>query len=298
MNDVFTSIKRTPYQSLASFLILFFTLFMTIFFFTLISFLHGVLTYVEAKPQVTVYFKTDVEEEEITKIKETVMSSDKASEVKYVSKSEALALYRKLNKDNPLLLEMVSSDILPASLEIYAKKPAFLTEIAEFLKKQPEVDEVDFQKSIVDKLLSLTAVVRAITLGIFIFLLIITFVVLMTITAFKIALKKEELELLRLLGATGWYVKKPFLFEGMFFGFFAATFAHIVFYSIIFVTKGVVGGYLVGLGSVPFYAIPRLTLHVWPPNVPFIVFSYVLIVLFGVVVGLIGNLLATGKYIK
>ncbi|HLC94440.1 MAG TPA: permease-like cell division protein FtsX [Patescibacteria group bacterium] len=298
MNDVFTSIKRTPYQSLASFLILFFTLFMTIFFFTLISFLHGVLTYIEAKPQVTVYFKTDVEEEEITKIKETVMSSDKASEVKYVSKSEALALYRKLNKDNPLLLEMVSSDILPASLEIYAKKPAFLTEIAEFLKKQPEVDEVDFQKSIVDKLLSLTAVVRAITLGIFIFLLIITFVVLMTITAFKIALKKEELELLRLLGATGWYVKKPFLAEGIFFGFFAATLAHIVFYGIIFATKGIVGGYLIGLGSVPFYTIPMLTLHVWPPNIPFIIFSYVLIVLFGVAVGLIGNLLATGKYIK
>src|SRR3989338_6751349 len=230
MNDVFTSIKRTPYQSLASFLILFFTLFMTIFFFTLISFLHGVLTYIEAKPQVTVYFKTDVEEEEITKIKETVMSSDKASEVKYVSKSEALALYRSLNKDNPLLLEMVSADILPASLEIYAKKPAYLQEIASFLKKQKGVDEVSYQKNVVDQLLALTDILRKLSLAVFLLLIFISIIVLMTVTAFKIALRKDEFELLRYLGASHWYIQKPFLKEGIFFGFVSATGAFAVFY--------------------------------------------------------------------
>ena len=69
-----------------------------------------------------------------------------------MSKDEALQIYKDLNKNNPLLLEMVTAEILPASLEVYATKPEYLSEIAEFLKKQQGIDEVVFQKNIVDKL--------------------------------------------------------------------------------------------------------------------------------------------------
>src|SRR3990167_9827802 len=100
---------------------------------------------------------------------------------------------------------MVSAEILPASLEVKAEKPEYLAEIATSLKKQPGIDEVVFQKDIVDKLLIFTKVVRRISLFILILLLAITFIVLMTTTAFKISLKKDEIELLRLLGALTFY---------------------------------------------------------------------------------------------
>jgi len=54
--------------------------------------------------------------------------------VKYMSKDDAYALYKKLNKDNPLLLEMVTTGYSSASLEIYAKKPTYLPEICQLFK--------------------------------------------------------------------------------------------------------------------------------------------------------------------
>lgn len=298
MNNIFKSVRRTPYQSLAAFLILFLTLFMALFFFHLTSFFYGFLAYLETKPQVTVYFKTETPESDILKLKSTIVNSGKSLSVKYVSREEALKIYRGLNKDNPLLLEMVSAEILPASLEIYAKKPAYLEEIANFLKKQPGVDEVNFQKNIINQLLSLTAVLRKLSLTIFIFLLVLAIMVLMTMTAFKIALRKDEFELLRYLGASRWYVRRPFLAEGALFGVVSATVAMAVFYGIFLAAEPFLKNYLVGIQPLPFYHLNQFNLFVWPPSLSFIGLAYILTLVFGVGIGVIGNLLSTFKYLK
>ncbi len=297
MNEILTSVRRTPYQSLASFLILFFTLFLTLFFFNLTSFFNGILSFVETKPQVTVYFQSTTKENDIFKIRDTVQASGKALSIKYVSKEDALGIYKDLNKNNPLLLEMVSADILPASLEIYAKQPSYLVEIATFTRKQPGVDEVIFQKDIIDKLLSLTTVLRRMSLAILIFLLVISFIVLMTTTAFKIALKKDEIELMRLLGASKFYVQKPFLYEGALFGLVAGTLAFVIYYLIFLYVSPFLSSYLAGVPRLSFYGLSNLGLYVWPPTPSYIALSYVLTASFGILIGFIGNYLSTSKYI-
>ncbi len=297
MRSFIQSAKRTPYQSLASMLILFFTLYMALFFFTLTSFFSSMLSYVETRPQVTVYFNTTTKLDQINRLKDAIIQSQKAISVKYVSQDQALKIYRDLNRDNPQLLEMVSADILPASLEVYAKKPEYLTEIAAFLQKQPGVDEVNFQKNIVDKLHTLTTVLRGVSTGIFAFLLFTSIIVLITTTAFKIALKKDEIELLDLLGATKFYIRKPFLQEGMFFGFLSGTAAFVLFYGIFFGLKPFLTSYLIGIPTLSFYGLNSLQLFVWPPSIAFIGLSYLLIISFGMIIGLIGNYIATSKYI-
>lgn len=298
MREIITSAKRTPYQSLASFLILFFTLFLWLFFFNLTSFFNGILSYVETRPQVTVYFQNETKENEIFEMRDAVMKTGKVLSVKYVSKQEALEIYRDLNKNNPLLLEMVTADILPASLEVYAKSPTYLLEIAEFLKKQPGVDEVIFQKAIVDKLVALTTTLRRLSVFILLFLLVISFIVLMTTTAFKIALKKDEIELLRLLGATQFYIRKPLLLEGVVYGIAGGTLAFVVFYGVFLYFSPFLGSYLAGVPQLPLYNLSILNLYVWPPSLNFIVFSYLTTALLGAAIGFAGNLLSTSKYIK
>lgn len=298
MKTIFESIKRTPYQSIASFLILFFTLFLTLFFFTLTSFFSGMLDYVEAKPQVTVYFQPTVSESDIFKVRDDLTQSGKTASIKYVSREEALKVYREMNKSNPLLLEMVSSDILPASLEVYAKEPEYLNQIADYLKNKPGIDEVEFQKNIVDKLMSITDILRKVSIFIFAFLLIISFVVLMTTTAFKIALKKEEIELMQLLGASKAYIRRPYLVEGMFFGLVSGTFAFIIYYGVFFLLSGFLNNYLTGISNLEFYGLGSFGLFVWPPSISFIALSYFITIFFGLVIGLIGNFLSTSKYIE
>ena len=79
---------------------------------------------------------------------------------------------------------MVSADILPASLEIYAKS-FDLPEIADQLNKLTGVDEVSHQRDVIDKLLSLTTLLRRVSVLILIFLVVVVFIVLMTTTALK-----------------------------------------------------------------------------------------------------------------
>lgn len=298
MKDLFTSIRRTPYQSLASFLILFFTLFLTLFFFHMTSFFYGLLGFVETKPQITVYFQTQVKEDAISEIKQEVEASGKISSVKYISKKQALEIYQNLNKNNPLLLEMVSADILPASLEIYATKPQYLKDIAQTLRSQNIVDEVVFQEDILDKLLSLTGTLRKVSFTILTVLILISFIVLMTTSAFKIALKKDEIELLQLVGATKWYVQKPFLLEGLLFGATSATLSFLVFFGIFYYLKMFLDSYLAGVTNLPFYHLDSWGFYVWPPSLKYIALTFVGINLFGMVIGYVGNYLATSKYIK
>src|SRR3989339_601162 len=152
MREIISSIKRTPYQSLTAFLVLLLTLFLSLILFVSLSFINSGLSYLETRPQVTIYFQTKTPENDIFKVRDELSASGKVSSIKYISQKEAFNIYKDMNKDNPLLLEMVTSDILPPSLEVYAKKPSFLPEIAEFLNKQNGVDEVQYQKDDIELL--------------------------------------------------------------------------------------------------------------------------------------------------
>lgn len=297
MNQIWTSIRRTPYQSFSAFLILFFTLFLTLILFVSLTFLYGTLNYLETKPQVTVYFQNKTPENQIFKIRDELMSSGKVSSLKYISKSEAFNIYKQLNKDNPLLLEMVSADILPPSLEVYAKKPIYLPEIAEYLKKQGDIDEVQYEKDIIDKLLVLTNMIRMSALIFFSYLIIMSVVVLTTMILFKIALKESEITLLKLIGATNFYIRKPYIFESLFLGITASTLSFGIFSFIVLYFNSFLQSYFRGITtlSVDVFNYP---LTIWPLNYVFFAIVFISISLFGMIISSVASYIATNKYLK
>jgi len=275
MRDFLISIKRTPFQSSASFLVLFFSLFLTFFLLFSLAFFEGILAYLETRPQIIAYFQPKTNENEIFKIRDELVSSGKVLSIKYTNQKEAFENYKKMNQDNPLLLEMVSADILPPSLEIYAKKPIFLPKIAEYLKKQASVDEVQFQKDILDRLLTLTSILRKISLTFFIYLFLMTTTVLITITHFKIALKKEEIEILNLLGASHSYIRRPFLKEAFFMAIFASIFAFSIILAILFYLQPFLNSYLQGISSLSLNIL-NLNLLIWPINWSFLSMTFLI----------------------
>lgn len=297
MKGFFQSIRRTPYQSLAIFLVLFLTLFLSTAIVIALSFFYSFLGYVETRPQVTVYFQNKTLTNQIFKLRDELTSSGKVLSIKYVSKDDAFKIYRDLNKENPLLLEMVSADILPASLEIYAKKPIYLPEIAEYLKKQAGVDEVIFQKDIVNQLITITNVLRITAFIFFGFLILMAVVVLIAIISFKIALKKEEIQLLQLLGATNSYIRAPFLKEAVIFGLVSSIFSFAILTLVLVYLNPFLGSYLRG--------IPPLSLNlnfyqliVWPLNVYFLLTTLSLSICFGIFISTIASYFAIEKYLN
>jgi cell division transport system permease protein len=296
MNQLLKSLRRTPYQTLAMFSSLFLTLFLSLIIMFCLTFLYGLLGYVESRPQVTIYFQNDVAETNILKVKQDLENTGKVESVTYVSKNDAYALYKKLNKDNPLLLEMVSAEILPASLEIFAKKPSYLPEIASYLNTVPGKDEVNYQKNVVDRLLTLTTIVRTSSLAFFGFLMVTTVIILITITHFKVALRKDEIELLRLMGAPVGYVRKPFVQEATFLGFLSATIVYAISAGGAFIAYPFMQSYLRGVQEM-FIDLWGYRLVVWPFSPLYIGGLYVVLTVFGVFIASIATHIATKKYL-
>jgi cell division transport system permease protein len=296
MRDFLISIKRTPFQSAASFLVLFFSLFLAFFLLFSLAFFEGILAYLETRPQIIAYFQPKTNENEIFKIRDELVSSGKVLSIKYTNQKEAFENYKKMNQDNPLLLEMVSADILPPSLEIYAKKPIFLPQIAEYLKKQPEIDEVQFQKDILERLLTLTSILRKVSFSFFGYLFLMTTAVLVALSHFKLALKKEEIELLSLLGASSFYIRKPFLKESFLMAFFTSIFSFVLALLLLFYFQPFLNSYLQGITTLSVNVL-GFSFNVWPINWVFLLAIFFLTSFFGIVISLFSTFLATSKYL-
>src|ERR1035437_8096877 len=222
MKTTWTNIRRSPYQAFAAILIMMLTFLVISFFTFLIGGSSKIVNYFESKPQVTAFFKNEAKQSDINTLESDLQSTGKIASVKYVSKDQALKIYREQNKNDPLLLDLVTADILPASLEISALKIEDLSSISDTLKNSPIVQEVVFQKDVVSTLTAWTSALRKIGLVLIVVLSLVSMFIMVTIIGIKISQKKDDIEIMRLIGATNWYIRWPFIFEGMFYGVIGA----------------------------------------------------------------------------
>lgn len=298
MKKLLLSLKRSPYQTFAAMLVLYFTLFLIGVVFIAMTFLYGLLRFVEGQPQVTAYFQVDTPEEEILAVRDELQNSNKVSSVEYISQEEAYEIYKELTKDNQLLIEMTSADILPASLEIYANRPQYLSEIAENLKQRKGVDEVQFQEIIVERLLTLTNAVKNAALVLCAFLIVMATIVTVATTSFKMALRKDEIDLMQLLGASNFFIMKPYLSEGFAMGIVASIISTLSLIGTTLLISPYIGGYLKGVSSITFSVNNQLTMVVWPFNLSAFLASFMLMFIFGTLIGFAANFLAARRYIS
>jgi len=213
-------IRRSPFQSLVAFMVLSVTFFVTSLFVLSSQGLSSLLNDFETKPEVTIFLKDGLELSAVENLQKELASYPSIREIKFISKEKALTIYQEQNKDNPLLTEMVTASILPASFEVSVSDPQILEEISlDFSKKTQEVDEIIYQKDIIESLLNWTTMLRRVgivTVSLFSF---ISIIIIFIIIGMKINSRKEEIRTSRLLGASKFYVKKPFLLEGFIYGF-------------------------------------------------------------------------------
>ncbi|MDA1317166.1 MAG: permease-like cell division protein FtsX [bacterium] len=296
MNTIITSLRRTPYQTFAALSVLFFTLLLSGGIFVILTFLQGLLGYVETRPRVIVYFQVKTPEKDIFAIRDKIKATNKAIDVTYISQDEAYKIYEEFTENDPLLLEMTSPDILPASLEIDALKPEYLPEIAEFVSGMPGVDEVQYQKDIINNLLNLTSSIRKTASFFFAYLMFMSIIVLTTTLSFKIALKRDEIQVLKLLGATNSYIRAPFVNESVTLGIMAAVLANIILIGTMLTLNTVLATFFAGIPELTI-SLSEVQLQVWPFNIPFILFTLGVTALFSLFITLFSSYAATNRYL-
>lgn len=277
-------IRRSPYQALAAIFIMMLTFLSISVFAFIVAGSSLVIKYFESKPQVTAFFKDEATQNDVDMLRQSLSQTGQVSSMKFVSKEQALQIYKDQNKNDPLLLDLVTEDILPSSLEISTNKLEDLTPVSEQLKNSPSVSEVVYQKDIVSKLTSWTTAIRLIGVSIIAILALISIFIMMTVIGFKVAQKKDEIEIMRLLSATNWYIRWPFILEGIFYG-----------------TVGTFVGWLIASAGL-FYAMPYLESFAKIPTLdlsPLFLLGLLLAeLLVAVGLGMVASLLAVLRYLK
>lgn len=210
--------RRNPYQSLAAVLIMTLTfLAISVFAFIVLG-SSVVIRHFESKPPVTAFFKNEATTANIQELENNLKQTGKVARTRYVSKQEAVQIYKEQNKKDPLLLELVSEEILPASLEISTFNIEDLGEVSNTLKNSPYVENVVYQEEIISSLTSWTNAIRTIGIILIGVLALVSIFIMMTVIGFKVSQKRDEIEIMKLLSATNWYIRWPFILEGIIYG--------------------------------------------------------------------------------
>lgn len=184
------------------------------------------------KVEVTVYFEREPVPLQLAAIKKSIMDIPGAAKVTYIGKDEAAKRFRARLKGQESLLEGVSADLLPASLEIGLKREYRLDEAIQGfvgrLRKIPGIGEIQYGDDWVRKFNAFMTFLRLVgmLLGGFL-LLAVSFIVSNTIKL-TIFARRDELEILSLVGATRFFIKAPFLLEGIVQGVTAALLAMLL----------------------------------------------------------------------
>lgn len=231
-----------------------------------------------------VYLDYSIEAESEAEIRKLLAADPDILEVKYISKEEAFDAVRDTLGENAVILDNMKKNPLPASLELKLKtgllKPELVKRKAEQLEKLTGIDEVQYGEK---WLASLTAISKTIRTGVIIFgcaiFLAITFLTYNTIKIFFYR-RKDEIETLSLLGATGNFTRMPFLLEGLFIG--------------------IVGGCISAMAIFGAYSFTTLRIAEFFPSLRLLMISlpvqaYIIIPSAGAFMSLIGSFLAVGK---
>ena len=231
------SFFRNGWLSTATIIVMFLMLFVMGNLILISAFAGTAIKMFESKIDVTVYFTSDAQDDQILAVKNEIKAIPHVDEVSYMSKDAAFADFRERHKENAFIasaLEEIGTNPLEASLNIKADDPAHYGAISDFLLKKnyPIVDKINYfeNKDVIERLSALVGTVRGV--GAVIALVLAFVAILVTFNTIRLAIYtvREEIGIMRLVGATQWFIRGPFLVSGVFYGMSAAIVVTLIFF--------------------------------------------------------------------
>jgi cell division transport system permease protein len=270
------------------------TLFIVGFFAIIVYDIQGIISSIKSDVELAVYLEDNISEELKEYIEQYIISWEETDAVRYISKEQALERFKKQNEGSDILKE-IQGNPLPASFEITLNNPEKIDRVAlRFYDKDGNciegVDEVIYGRNYVNTLFSITAIIGTIAFLIIIALLLAAVVLIFNTIRLSIYARRKEIEVMKLVGATNWFVRIPFLFEGFFEGFAGSVVSIILLY---FINKFL--WIRVERVIVDTMRIKELAI-VGSGNV--ISYTYIGVVVLGGLIGLLSSAIALRRYVK
>jgi len=287
------SFVRNGWLSVAATVIMVITLFIISLFFILSYILNSSIKLINEKMDISVYLEDKAKQEIVTDLKTRLSDLEEVKGVRYISKKEALDIYREKNKDRQELLEAFSEkeNPLPASLEVKVKDPSKMEEVVSVLEEaqyKPIISKISYHenRAIIKKLTSITSYVKRI--GIVLIIIFVAIAILIIFNTIRIAIyaRRAEIEIMQCVGATPWFIQGPFIFEAMFYGVIATFINFFLFYPILYLISQSLIRYVGEYGSNPFVFYNQNLAIILPAQL-----------IIGILLGVISSFIALRKYL-
>ncbi|MEK7151158.1 MAG: permease-like cell division protein FtsX [Patescibacteria group bacterium] len=252
-----------------------------------------VVATLQEKIDISAYFKLDATEEQVLKIKSDVAVLPEVDSVVYVSRDQALEDFKSRHVDDKLIQESLAQlelNPLAASINIRARDASQYASIAKFLEDGPlsaVIDKISFyeNRGVVERIESISNGVKSWGLGAIMLLGLIAVLVTFNTVRLTIYNQKQEIEIMRLVGASNWHVRGPYLTEGGLYGLFASVMALGVFYPSVYLVSDKVNSFIPTVNLFNYYLI----------NLPQVV---LMVASLGIALGVISSSIAIKKHLK
>ena len=294
----FISFWRNGYVSLASVLVMIVTLAVIASVIFVGALLNSTLQGIKNKVDVNVYFITTAPEDQILDLQKSIKSQPEVAEVTYTSREQALEDFRKRHANDQLTLaalDELNDNPLGASLNIKAKDPSQYQTIANFVENKaaalsPEssiIDKINYteNKQAIDALNRIIDSANKVGLILMIFFILISILITFNTIRLAIYISRDEIAVMRLVGASNMYIRGPFVAVGLMYGLVAAIITLVFLYPITFALGSLTEKMGTGLNLFDYYLSNILQISL-------------IVIVAGLILGAISSFLAVKKYLK
>ncbi|NLT34935.1 MAG: ABC transporter permease [Gaiellales bacterium] len=223
LSEALGSLRRNYFMTIAAVLTVLLSMTVLGAVLMIASNIDGLLRDIKNQVEITVYLEDAATTEQIEEFQQEIVSWEEVKDVRFISKEEALEIMKEEFEDNPEIVDSLTVNPLPASFEISLKDPEQADIVAARFEGSDIVNDVNYGAELAERIFSVTNVARNIMV-VFIAVLALVAVLLISNTIrLSIFARRREVEIMKLVGATNWFIRWPFVLEGLAVGLVGAA---------------------------------------------------------------------------
>jgi cell division transport system permease protein len=248
------------------------------------------------KIDVSVFIKNTSTPDQINAFEQSLRATGNVASLIYISPEQAVTNYKDQNKDKPSLIMALDTagNVLPSSIQIKAKDPKHLDTIEAVVSQPDNLAILDptappsytgGRKETIDRIVRFANFFKTAGLAASLIFVVISTMIIFNTIRMAIFTRRDEIEIMKLVGATKWFIRGPFIFEAALYGIIAAIISVVFSYLLLLGSASKVASYIDFTSTITFF-------HTYPL---LIIGSELLL---GILIGAISSILAMSRYLK
>ena len=233
IKETYKSIRRNGFMSFASISTVAVSLLVLGMFLMIFLNTNNLAQYLENQVQISVYMQDSATDKELASVKDKLTKMPGVVKVTQVNKQQALERFKKrLGDQEQLLNSLGKENPFPNSFEVQVYNPDRIKVLTPQIGQLPKVETAKFGQEVVEHLFQLTKILRLGGIVLVVFLAMATLFIISNTIRLTVFARRKEVIIMKYVGATDWFIRWPFLLEGMTLGFFGAVVAFVLINSI------------------------------------------------------------------